>query len=389
MAKDRLTAERRLDTAMRCGVPDRVPTAPLIHYFAAACAGVSCADLWWDRRKYLSAIRTCFDMVGPWDASFQLDVASPFIYTYFIPMRALIPGRDLEEDGPAQFLEEEIMKRDDYEWMLSRFRGGDSQVYTKLLTELVRRANSPLLNGKLGTLRLVRDIAKQALYYRQNFKMWKKLSAVMLFGSFLEAPFDTFSCARGFMPFIDDLMEIPELVADAAQAAVPSFIKTAKDVTRFTKVPRFLIACHRTSNDFISPTMFRELALPSLKAICRELAALDILPLLHCDGNWDKNIELLRELPEGVVTVQFDGATDIFRARKILGNHVCIQGDVSALMLYQAQPEEVDLYCKRLIEEVGKDGAYIMGSGCEVPYNAKVENVRAMIQSVKKHGYYQ
>ncbi|MCP4643009.1 MAG: uroporphyrinogen-III decarboxylase, partial [bacterium] len=41
-----------------------------------------------------------------------------------------------------------------------------------------------------------------------------------------------------------------------------------------------------------------------------------------------------------------------------------------------------------LIEEVGRDGAFTLGAGCEIPLNAKVENVRAMIGSVKKYGYY-
>lgn len=377
-----------MDVTMRCGVADRVPVVPLVHYFAAACGGVSCADLWWDRKKYMRAMGECFDMVGPWDASFQLDVASPAVYTYFIPMKAKVPGRDLAEDGPAQFLEEEIMMRSDYEWMLGLFKGGEDQAYMKLLDRLVRRVNAPALSGVLGSARLIRDLTKQALNCRQNKRFWKKRNTTLYFGGFLEAPFDTFSCSRSFEPFIMDLMEAPELVAEAAQAAVPSFIKAAKNFTRVTGVRRFLIACHRTSNDFISPTMFRELALPSLKAVCEGMLAQGVLPILHCDGNWDKNVELLLELPGGGVTVQFDGASDIFRAKKILGNHVCIFGDVPALMLYSAEPEEVDRYCKRLIEEVGKDGAYTMGAGCEIPLNAKVDNVRAMIQSVKKYGYY-
>jgi len=99
-------------------------------------------------------------------------------------------------------------------------------------------------------------------------------------------------------------------------------------------------------------------------------------------------METLRGLPQNFCTVQLDGASDIFRARKILGNHISILGDVPPLMLCRSSAEEVDGYCKRLLAEVGKDGAYTMGSGCEIPYNAKVENVRAMMQSVKKYGYY-
>ncbi len=388
MKTDRLSSEQRLDLAMRGKVPDRVPVAPLIHYFAAACAGMSCAELWWSRKKYRQAMKKCFEMVGPWDASYLLDAASPEAYTWLVPMKMKVPGRELPADSPAQFMEEEMMKRDDYEWMLSRTRTGKRLAFLGLLTKLVRRVNAPRLNGLTGWLRLVRDGIRQAHYYRQNTRIWKRLGAAMYYGGGLEAPFDTFSCTRSFEPFVQDLMEIPELIAEAAMAAAPSFVEAAKWSRRITGIPRFMILCHRSSNDFISPKMFRQLAFPALKLVCEQLAKLNILPVLHCDGNWDRNLETLRELPPHFCTIQLDGASNIFQARKILGPQASMLGDVPAMMLCQAEPSEVESYCRRLILEVGKEGAFTLGAGCEIPYNAKVENVRAMIQSAKKYGYY-
>jgi uroporphyrinogen-III decarboxylase len=37
---------------------------------------------------------------------------------------------------------------------------------------------------------------------------------------------------------------------------------------------------------------------------------------------------------------------------------------------------------------VGKGGGFILGTGCELAPNAKPENVKAMFESVVKHGYY-
>jgi uroporphyrinogen-III decarboxylase len=54
-------------------------------------------------------------------------------------------------------------------------------------------------------------------------------------------------------------------------------------------------------------------------------------------------------------------------------------------MLCLGSVSEVDEYCHRLIEEVGKGGGYIMGAGCEIPPNARPENVKAMIDSVNKY----
>ncbi len=57
-------------------------------------------------------------------------------------------------------------------------------------------------------------------------------------------------------------------------------------------------------------------------------------------------------------------------------------------MLCRASAQEVEEYCKKLIRVVGKDGGYIMGSGCEVPTNAKPESVKVMNESVRKYGFY-
>jgi uroporphyrinogen-III decarboxylase len=83
-----------------------------------------------------------------------------------------------------------------------------------------------------------------------------------------------------------------------------------------------------------------------------------------------------------------DGMTDIFRAKEEIGDHMCIFGDVSASRLVMGSPQEVDEYCHRLIEEVGKGGGFILAGGCEIPANSRPENLKALINSVYKYGYY-
>ena len=83
-----------------------------------------------------------------------------------------------------------------------------------------------------------------------------------------------------------------------------------------------------------------------------------------------------------------DGKTDIFRASEVLGGHCTIFGDVPAGMLVMEGPKEVDAYCKRLITQVGRDGAFILGAGCEIPSDAKAENVWTLIRAAERYGYY-
>jgi uroporphyrinogen-III decarboxylase len=57
---------------------------------------------------------------------------------------------------------------------------------------------------------------------------------------------------------------------------------------------------------------------------------------------------------------------------------MCLMGDVSASMLYLEEPEDVYDYSAKLIRELGPEG-FILHSGCDIPANAKLENVRAMV----------
>lgn len=73
--------------------------------------------------------------------------------------------------------------------------------------------------------------------------------------------------------------------------------------------------------------------------------------------------------------------TDIFKAKEILGDWLCLKGDVPATLLAQGEPDQVSEYCQNLIRNIGSDSGFILSSGCEVPLDAKPENVTAIIQS--------
>ena len=67
---------------------------------------------------------------------------------------------------------------------------------------------------------------------------------------------------------------------------------------------------------------------------------------------------------------------------------MAILGDVPAPLLSLGKPEEVTAYCQKLIDVVGEGGGFILGSGCGVPYDAKIENVRAMVKAGNELTWY-
>jgi uroporphyrinogen-III decarboxylase len=79
--------------------------------------------------------------------------------------------------------------------------------------------------------------------------------------------------------------------------------------------------------------------------------------------------------------------TDIFRAKEVLGDHMCIQGGVPPTILQTGSPQDIEELCKKLIKVVGKNGGFILGPGSAIDY-AKSANIKAMVDSVKKYGWY-
>jgi uroporphyrinogen-III decarboxylase len=107
--------------------------------------------------------------------------------------------------------------------------------------------------------------------------------------------------------------------------------------------------------------------------------------ILHFDTDWTLNLPYLRELPRGKCVAQFDSRTDIFKAKEILRDHMCIMGDVPPSLLSLGTTQDVEAYCRKLIDIVGQGGGYILGVGCSVPTRTKFENLKAMVDTAKNY----
>jgi len=77
----------------------------------------------------------------------------------------------------------------------------------------------------------------------------------------------------------------------------------------------------------------------------------------------------------------------IFKAKEVLGGHMCIRGNVPSSLLQAGTTDEVKAYCRQLIDVVGKDGGLIVCPRSSTD-EAKPENLKAMIDFTKEYGVY-
>jgi hypothetical protein len=57
-------------------------------------------------------------------------------------------------------------------------------------------------------------------------------------------------------------------------------------------------------------------------------------------------------------------------------------------MLSYGKPDEVRAFCRRVIDEVARDGGYIMDAGAIMQDDTSIENIRVMTQTAREHGVY-
>lgn len=72
-------------------------------------------------------------------------------------------------------------------------------------------------------------------------------------------------------------------------------------------------------------------------------------------------------------------------AAKVLGVPL---GDCFHQPKLAVSAEQVESYCRRLIEGVGADGGFVLANACALPHDAKIENVRVLLRAAEKYGVY-
>jgi uroporphyrinogen-III decarboxylase len=149
---------------------------------------------------------------------------------------------------------------------------------------------------------------------------------------------------------------------------------------------RMFMTNTRGSDDFMSMKQFQRFYWPTFKKLVMGLIKRGATPCIFFEGNFTSRLEYLLEFPKGTLLARFD-TTDIFKAKEILKDHVCIEGNVPSSLLQVGTVQQVKDYCKKLIDVCGKGGGYILSPRSSTD-EVKPENLMAMIEFTKEYGVY-
>jgi hypothetical protein len=371
-----MNARERIEAAIALEAPDRVPVGPWLDHFAATYADITKQELIEDGDKRIAAVLKTMHELGPWDITYMAEnVSLPLLMA--APARVRRPGRELTPEEIHQFVEFELLTPEDYDFLIENG-------LMKFLRDVGLR-----LYPELGTLKGIKLGLSFARDLRKHARMIRAAGAEPAAGFMHPGPlFEYFSIGRSMGMMCMDLYDRPDRVKAAAGRWAGSLTRLAIRFARIIKVPRIFIGLSRSSPATISPRHFEEFVFPGLERIVNMIIDEGMTPVFHADTDWTRSLEIFRRFPEKKCIIELDGATDIVKAKEILGDRMCIKGDVPAYLLAFKDKDNVMAYCKSLIEKVGKNGGFILSSGCSIPANARPENVRALYEAAQEWGGY-
>jgi len=361
----------RIKAAIALDVPDRTPVMPIMSAFAARHAGIKQAEAWRDPEKAFQSLLYTFQALEHCDMLARTNMMFPMIGSKFhnAPVRHRIPGKHLPEDALNQIDEVELFSRDDYDKIAALgWNGFWEEHYPKIsgrTMDSLATKQSHLLN-----------------IYVKQVKVCHEQGIPVLVGVAVDSVLMAFSLCRTMTNFTMDLFEVPHKVKQAMDASCDDMIQNAFETLAVTKIPFAWIVLERGSAAIYRLELFEEFEWPYLQRYVDAFVSAGVTPWMHLDTDWGGNLAYFRQLPKGKCVADLDGTTDIFKAKEILKDHMCISGDVPAATLSMGTQKDVRDYCKRLIDIVGRGGGFFLTTGCECPIDAKFENVKTMVDMV-------
>jgi hypothetical protein len=351
--------------------------------FAALQAGLTFADILERPDETSAAMRRLWDRLGDWGDSVYYAGGTDIYYLAIKHLtRIRVPGKHLPRDSYWQILETPIIQREDYDLLIQK--GWNAFTF-----EMIPRVWEipPEEMKSYGTVEAYHkaQAEKSINQYRKDTEFWRQMGVDVFVGASVPSPQMALSCARSLTEYTLDLYEMPDKLEEAIWAAVPDLVQNGIAGCKATGIPCVAIILERGSGAYYPLHLFERFEFPQLKRMIEEFVTHGITPLLHLDTDWSKNLPYFKEFPRGKVIASLDGTTNIFNAKKILKDHVCLMGDVPASLLVAGTTKEVETYVKRLVEEVGEGGGFILGTGCSMPPNAQFENVKMMIDTCKSY----
>jgi MtaA/CmuA family methyltransferase len=345
--KDEMTSYDRVMTSVKHKEPDRVPFMPFAQTFTAKFAEIPFSAYVSKAEKFVEGQIKAYKAFG-WDAlCFSSDVG---IYAGALGSKVEFPYDDVPR-VVKPILNHSTMYKD----------------FQKLKIPDLTKA------GRLTESIKAIELAKKEVGDEVPIIGWT------------EGPFQGVTLLSGADPMsffyildhIDEFKEILDWYADFEIEVAKAMYEAGADI----------IGVGETAAYFMSPTFFKQFCLEPEKRACRAIKKLGMVPLIHCCGYVPQCVHFSKETNPGGA-IQFDYQVDLAWAKELLRGEVTIMGNLNYNKHTVADTKQVSDDCIKKLRIAAEGGGYWMAFGCEIPRELPVNNMKAIMRTLKTSGKY-
>jgi hypothetical protein len=405
--KERVT--RIKDAIQLKKTPDRVPVFTIVNFFPAYYSGLTPYDMMYDYQKLVTAINKFVLDFEPDVNPGAFFAGSGRLFEILDVKLYAWPGHGVPREKSYQCIEREYMMADEYDALIHDPSHFWNSVYLPRICgalEPLKKLSNPTVVQEGSFASYVMPFAMpdvQATYKtlaEAGEETMKWMGAVMsnshemaaagfpgFLGGLSKAPFDVIGdTLRGTAGVMIDMFRQPDKLLKAIEVVTPIMINMGVSMAKMNGNPLVFMPLHKGADGFLSDEQFRKFYWPSLRNVLMALIDEGCVPFPFVEGSYNSRLEIIRDVPKGKTAWTFD-ATDMARAKEILGDVACISGNVSSSTLITDTPDDVKEKCRRLIDTCAPGGGYIMANGAAID-DVRPENLKAMIDITHEYGVY-
>jgi len=393
--------------------PERIPICPAMGFYPFAYASITSQEAMYDYEKLAFALRK-------YHMDFLPDsMASTALYGSGRVLEMLDyklyrwPGHGVPASEPYQCVEDEYMRADEYQTLIN----DPSDFFLRYYFPRVFGSLAPLANVGLfsdilelpsvgaamvpfgipevqAAMAKLLDAGRAAIEWIKacraiDHELTSTLGITGLMAGFTKAPFDIIGdTLRGTRAVMLDKFRQPKAVLAAVERFVPLAIEAGIHSAKKSRSPIVFMPLHKGADSFMSNKDFETFYWPTLKAVIIGVINEGLIPYLFVEGGYNKRLDVITDpdIPAGRTIWMFD-QTDLLEVKKRFTGWACFGGNLPCSLLIASTPEEVRTQVRRLIDNVGQDGGYILSTGATVD-NALAANLHSMIDTCKQYGVY-
>lgn len=325
---------------------DRVPVGPYVANWAARWAGISLATYCTDARQMAAVQLAAWERVG-------YDILFPDADNYYLAEGFGCQSSMSETDFPS--LERPALEDPQQVFELSvpdPYRDGRMPVYLE------------------ATRRIAEQVGEDAI--------------VRVPGT---GPFAVASYLIGVQEFLMQIGAIQNGTDRTNEAAIERMLDVATEaVIRFglaqLEAGADLLQCGDSlaSGSVISPATYCRLVLPRHQRIFSTWKNAGAITVLHVCGNNNRSLKHFAETGADIVAI--DAQVDLAFAKHQIGDRVSLIGNIDPVhVMMEGSPMDVQEHARDCIAAGAPGGGYILGTGCEVPPDAPIENLEALVRA--------